>query len=512
MITTLVVGQVTPQLQKEIQAELSGSVRQVCVSPRLYLVQIPYQHRPAEPVPTPTGDLGDACVDLDSMEDDIEVGGSSGQGYLRVRSTGWMCEYRQHPHDITQTALRSMHEPPQEKREGVNANEGTDADQPGARQRAHWPVERRPDDEELARRWGRMLVSAIKEEDLSAYERYTWAVARDPATFQGNEERRRAFQAWIAMGSYGNLAVRETIAAVQQELDELDEEEATEVICDIVEQVTADAEALIFSLPGDELEFIAHFEVELQLRALREGILTEKELDMALTSFGEYKLLEARPDVERCLTYPTPAIRRRALETLVMGLGLSEDTEIAFRFLDDPDPGCRRQGMRCLNPGGKVIEDLRILTAYARIAADREEARGVRLCAYSELLAAVGYRLDHDNWEEIDWFLESGGSLEQAPWIDWKLVQFFLEETSEDCPFQVGLAFHTSGDWTEWVDQHGRVFYTPEELGQDVLHPAHRIIRTRLSDYQMTISVAPLPPTPHRPWEDSSGPAQPVPS
>ncbi len=79
--------------------------------------------------------------------------------------------------------------------------------------------------------------------------------------------------------------------------------------------------------------------------------------------------------------------------------------------------------MRCLNPSGKVIEDLRVLMAYAQLAADREETQEIRLCAYSELLTATGYdKIDHDHWRELEWFLEDGGSLEQAPLIDWKLI------------------------------------------------------------------------------------------
>jgi hypothetical protein len=98
--------------------------------------------------------------------------------------------------------------------------------------------------------------------------------------------------------------------------------------------------------------------------------------------------------------------------------------------------------------------------------------------------------------------------LKQAPWIDWKLIQFFLEEASDGCTFHARLAFRTHGDWTEWVDQHGRIFYTPQELGQDVLLPAHRIIRTRLPDHQMTITVVPLPPHPRSREEDHDIPGK----
>jgi hypothetical protein len=506
---TFVVSQVTPQVQKEIEKDLKGEVRQLCVSPRLFLVQIPQQWT-ANPAASET--LSNDLVEWERSEESIEIGTQDGQGYLRIHETGWMCEYRQHSTDITQTALLSLHEPLREKKRNRRADGELDANQQGVSQSFHWPVERRPDDEELARRFNRMIAEAIKEEELSTYDRYIWSIACDPATFPGNEERRRALQAWITMGSYSSSAAREAIEAIQQELDALAEEEAIEWIGDIVDEITGDAETLIFSLPVDELEFVARFEVEHQLLALREGMLTEKELYSAFSSFGEYKLLDARPEVEGCLTHPTAAIRRRALETLVIGLELSEYTEIAFRFLHDPDADCRRQGMRCLNPSGKVIEDLRVLKAYAHIAADREETQGVRRCAYSELLAAVGYRLDHDNWEDIDSFLTDGGSLEQAPWIDWQLVQFFLEEASEDCTFHTALAFHTDGDWTEWVDQHGHICNRPEDVGRDILLPAHRIIRTRLSDYQMTISVVPRPLPALRTREDGSDSATSVPS
>lgn len=495
MLANLIVGQVTPQLQKEIEAELSGNIRQICVSPQLYLVQIPYQDRPSEP--GVFEELDSVLADARNPEDPIEIGIKDGRGYLLVRSTGWMCEYQQHHSDITRTALHSLHEPLQEKKRHARSVGEQDAGPQKVRQGSHWPVERRPDDEEMVRRFDHMTASMLREEEMSAYDRYIWNIAQDPTTFSGNEERRRILQAWITMESYTSPAVREAVAAAESELDELDEEEATERIGDIISGIVGSAEDFIFSLTDNELEPIARFELEHQLHALRAGMLTEKELDIVLSGFGEYKLLEARPDVEQCLIHPNASIRRRALETLVMGMGLFEYAEVAFRFLHDSDPECREQGMRSLNPEGKILEDLRVLTAYARIAADQEETQEIRLCAYYELLMATGYELDHDTWEDIEWFLESGGNLNQASWIDWKLVQFFLEEKSEDCRFNTTLSFHTQGDWMGWEDQYDRVYCTPEGLSQHVLQPAHRIIRTRLPDYQMTITVVSLPSATH---------------
>jgi len=504
VIANLVVGLVTPQLQKELEVNLSGSVRQICVSPRLFLVQIPRQWATN---PSHSDEVSDTLIDWETLEDGIEVGTLDGQGYLRLKATGWMCEYRQHPTDLTQTALRSLQEPTIEKKRPIPIY-----DKEGYMRRLseQGAALRQIDEEAISRRFDHMISSAIHEEELSAYDKYIWTIAQDPSTFSGDEERRRALQAWIIMGSYDNPAVRETVVAEQSEMKDLDAEEEAEWIGDIVNEVIGEAEVLVFSLSYVELEAIARFELEHRLRALRENMLTEHEVEMALSSFGEYALMEARPDVERLLTHPAAAIRRRALETLVMAWSLFEYTEVAFSFLLDPDSECRRQGMRCLHPtSGTVVEDPRTLTAYARIAANREETQDMRLTAYCELLMAIGYEIDHDNRKEMEWFLEGGGSLEHAPWVDWNLVSFFLKETSEECTFHATLSFHSYGGWTEWVDQHGRVFYTTDELGREVLLPAHRIIRTRLPDYQMTISVSHLPPKPLRTWEDTSYPATP---
>lgn len=51
------------------------------------------------------------------VQDDIEIGEEGGQGYLLLRWNGWMCDYHQHPYDVTQTSLRSLDDPLEDEAE-----------------------------------------------------------------------------------------------------------------------------------------------------------------------------------------------------------------------------------------------------------------------------------------------------------------------------------------------------------------------------------------------------------
>lgn len=106
---TIVVGHVTPLARQEIE-ELGGTVRQVCDEPQLFLAQIPHDEwvssHPADWDSEEPQDRQDTRADIEIGSDD-ETG-----GYLLLHSDGWMCEYRQHPYDLTKTALRSFNDPP----------------------------------------------------------------------------------------------------------------------------------------------------------------------------------------------------------------------------------------------------------------------------------------------------------------------------------------------------------------------------------------------------------------
>jgi hypothetical protein len=343
----------------------------------------------------------------------------------------------------------------------------------------------------------RDITEALKQGEMSLYDRYIWSIAQDPTTFAERPELRLAFQACITMSSFTSPAIREAVAAIEDELAILDEDTANERIIEIVNHKIDEAEALAFALSEEDDQAITEARLAHQLHALRANILTEKEIEQAINDFNGLNYQEACPDVERLLTHSAPAIRRRALETLILSWGLSRYKKRAFPFLDDPDPECRIAAMRCLNPRGTVINDLRILMVYAHIAADQNEQPFVRCNAYGELLTATGYNLDYKHWMEIEHFLENGGTIEQAPWIDWNLVQFFAEENLEHCIFITTLSYQER--WKEWTDQHGRAFLTIGEFTKEVLRRTHQLARTRIPHYQMTITVS---------WQKQDAPAE----
>lgn len=233
-------------------------------------------------------------------------------------------------------------------------------------------------------------------------------------------------------------------------------------------------------------------ELSHRLHALRTHMLTEQEIDLAISEFGSANYLEARINVEQCLRHPSPQIREHALETLTMSWGLSAYQEIAFQFLQDPDPGCRIQGIYSLNPTGKPLDDLRILKAYAAIVAAKEETTTLRSIAYGCLLTACGNDLHYDYWREIDDYLDNEDPFEQAPWIDWKLVHFFTAEDSKSIAFETALTYLGENEQeprSEWIDQHGRIFCSGQQLVNDVVLRAHRLARLRLPAYRMVLTI-----------------------
>lgn len=82
-MATLVVGDVTPLVQEEIK-ELGGDVRQICSTPRLFLVQIPHD----EWVSSHPADWdSEEPQDASRIRDDIEIGSDDETGgYLLLRS------------------------------------------------------------------------------------------------------------------------------------------------------------------------------------------------------------------------------------------------------------------------------------------------------------------------------------------------------------------------------------------------------------------------------------------
>lgn len=258
------------------------------------------------------------------------------------------------------------------------------------------------------------------------YEAFLWSNVNDPATPLSEQFKANMKAHLIACGSTAVLEA--VLQPYEEDLDALGGEAYEQHFQQVVSHILEEAERTTLCFTPGEDQAITQFESEKQREGLRRDILTTSEIDSALCHFGERGYLEARPDVERLLTSHDPNLRARALEVLILHWGLSEYKKTAFQFLVDPDPDCRKQGMRCLNPNGNVLDDLPVLQAYARIAANPAEIAGVRLSAYGELLMATDSALDDDRWQDIEAVLEDGGKLEQAPWIDWKLIHSFRQE------------------------------------------------------------------------------------
>jgi hypothetical protein len=319
------------------------------------------------------------------------------------------------------------------------------------------------------------------------YESFLWKIVNDETTPIDKQLRANLKAHLIDCGS--PAAWEAVLKPYDEELNILDDETYKHGLQKLIVKILRETEQATFALTEEDYQEIAMFESEKLLEALRKGMLTVREIDRAILHFGASGYLKARPDVEQLLSSSHAGLRARALEVLILYWNLFSDyKERAFQFLADPDPGCRKQGLRCLNPEGEVFNDLPILQTYARTITNTAEFTSVRLCAYNELLIATGYHLDYDHWQEINEHLEGGGKLEQAPWIDWNLVRFFSGESDQ---FQTTLSFEIDEDLQPWVDQHGRAFYEIDELGKEIFLHAHPLAQLRFSDYQMTITFQP---------------------
>jgi hypothetical protein len=319
------------------------------------------------------------------------------------------------------------------------------------------------------------------------YESFIWNIVNDEATQISEQLRANLKTHLIVCGS--EAAWEAALKSYNKELDVLGDEAYESRLKQVIADILEEAENALFDLSEEEYQEIERFESEKQLEALRKDMLTTREIDSAIRDFGEFNYLEARPDVERLLTSSHPELRARALEVLIPYWGLFSDyRESAFQFLTDPDPACRQQGLLCLNPEGKVLDDLPILQAYARMMTNSAELTSVRLSAYGELLTATGSSLSYDSWGLIHSYLEDGGTLEQAPCIDWSLVRFLSAESNQ---FQTTLSFETYKDWQAWVDQNENAFHEADELTRHIFLRAHHLACLRFSEYQMTITLQP---------------------
>jgi hypothetical protein len=491
-LACIVVSNATPLVQEEIQQQ-GGTVRRICEHPLLHLVQIPHDDWIWIPKNEMEGD--GPSLGPGNKQPTCKIGTKDGQGYLLIRPGGWLCEYQQHASDITRTSLRSLDDPPllAEAEAWNKENEDKEGDwQEDENEEGDWDDEDEDEEMDQLSPYELAIIELIKKNELSPYQRSLWSLAQDPTTFAERPALREAFQARITLSSYASPAVREAINARCEELAALPEQAANFLIIDIVNTLLSQAEACVSALSEEDNHTINQMKCAHQLHVLRTTMLTVDEILWALQDFGDENYQKARPEVEQLLTHPIAEIREHALNTLIMGWHLySVYKETAFSFLNDPDPECRRQGMRCLNPWATRSRDRSVVTAYARCVANPNEQTALRLSAYSEFLTAIGDDLHHDYWEEIENFLEDGGTLEQAPHLKWSLVRLFLEEdTAKQAPWETTLVYSRDTIGEQWIDQDGYAFTSLSELSIGVLQKAHALFRLRFPSYTMILTLS----------------------
>jgi hypothetical protein len=478
---TLIVGSVTSLVQQEIE-ELDGNVSQIGKDPDLFRVQIPH----SQWVSTHPEDWDNEMQERPAhARDDIEIGVKDGQGYLLLRSDGWMCEYNQHPYDVTQTSLCSLDDPLEEREE----------ENPVSLLPDHIPVLRRR--QERQERQGdvslkyALIASSVRNDELTLYQRHIWAIAQSPQTFPDNTSLRQGLQALITMDAYNAPFCKEAVGAIQGELDTLNYATTLQKIGILIDEIQDEAEVSFRMLSLEEQYTIVRFELEQRLAALRLHQLSDQEIETAIEGFGVMHMLEACPDVERFLSHHSPGLRQRTLSTFLYYWRLPEYAEAAFQFLRDKDSDCRWQGIRCLNPSGEICDDLRVLQAYACIITNQDEDSFLRLDAYNEFLMAIGYQLDDETWQRMEDALEEDEVFEQVPSINWELVRFFLEEKSERCSLQFALSSIQKAARQGWEDHDGRFFETFDQLVSEILRPAHVAASARFQRYCVTITLSP---------------------
>lgn len=292
-------------------------------TPRLFLVQLPY----SDWLTTDSISIDKRSSRPESQQNTIKIGTQDGQKYLLLHSDKWMYEYRQHPYDVTRTALRSFEDDPIESvklwmPDDIQREQTLEKNHYGKhgniKTQAEYRIVGGGEDDGSLSRLELDILATIRQQDLSAYTKYIWSVAQDATTFPDRPDLRTALQARITASSYTSPAIREAVAAIQGELALLDEEDANWRIIELVNGLLMEAESLVGSLSDEDDLAVRRFELSHQHHALRAQMFTEQELDMVISAFGDAGYLEAHADVEQCLHHPSPQVRERALQILTI--------------------------------------------------------------------------------------------------------------------------------------------------------------------------------------------------
>ena len=150
-------------------------------------------------------------------------------------------------------------------------------------------------------------------------------------------------------------------------------------------------------------------EMEKVLNALREGRLTDDEIDVAIAKFGNNYFLKAREDVETYLKSPNPDFRESALITLIIDWQLYDYKDMAEEMLlHDPGEFVRMTAAYSLASLMRRSHDQKALKLFARVVANEQEEEFVRLAAYDGIKTVLGEKYDGHNkktLQDVDWQL-----------------------------------------------------------------------------------------------------------
>jgi Domain of unknown function (DUF4926) len=154
------------------------------------------------------------------------------------------------------------------------------------------------------------------------------------------------------------------------------------------------------------------------LQEVRLKRLAADDLYSALHTFGRQHYVEAKQDVETCLTSPEPDIRKIALHVLAKDWRLPEHWETARAFLRDADSECRIEGASALGVLKMNTQDRRTLHLLALVVTNQQEDQIVREAAYAAMRSIHHF----DPQEQLH--LAARGTATGE--MDWDLVQSYL--------------------------------------------------------------------------------------
>ncbi len=180
------------------------------------------------------------------------------------------------------------------------------------------------------------------------YESSLWLVVHDPQTQIEEPLRAHLRAAFTVDGSEAALAA--ALVPHARQLDALEDETYEQHLSHLLAAIMQEAEATLCVLTEEERREVGWWQARYWQEALRRDLLTEEEMERALSHFQAWGYQEARAEVERLLKSRNVRLRSRALALLVWQWGVDAYRSTVLQFVFDDDPHCRKQGLLCLKP------------------------------------------------------------------------------------------------------------------------------------------------------------------